>query len=74
MLFFVALRHLRTARASTRYSIAPLAGATTAVTLDAPLTWQFGIAGVLTATGVWPHLTERHEYEHTHESKDGPEG
>ncbi len=65
MLFIVALRHLRTARASAYYSIAPFAGATTAVTLDAPVTWQLGIAGVLMATGVWPHLTERHEHEHT---------
>jgi drug/metabolite transporter (DMT)-like permease len=74
VLFIVALRHLRTARASAYYSIAPFAGATTAVTLDAPVTWQLGIAGVLMATGVWPHLTERHEHEHTYQSQDGPEG
>ncbi len=74
MLFIVPPRHLRTASASAHYSIAPFAAATTAVTLDAPLAWQLGIAGVLMATGVWPHLTERHEHEHTHESQDGPEG
>ena len=56
------------------WQIAPFAGATTAVTLDAPVTWQLGIAGVLMATGVWPHLTERHEHEHTYQSQDGPEG
>lgn len=68
VLFIVALRHVGTARAGAYYSIAPFIGAAIAVTLGAPATWQLGVAGVLMAVGVWLHLTERHEHEHTHEA------
>ncbi len=68
VLFIVALRHVGTARAGAYYSIAPFIGAAIAVTLGAPATWQLGVAGVLMAAGVWLHLTERHEHEHTHEA------
>ena len=66
VLFIVALRHVGTARAGAYNSVAPFVGASIAVVLGAPLTWQLGVAAVLMAVGVWLHLTERHEHVHTH--------
>jgi hypothetical protein len=34
--------------------------------LGEPVTWPLILAGLLMADGVWLHLTERHEHEHTH--------
>jgi len=68
VLFILALRDLGTARAGAYYSIAPFVGAAIAVALGTPLTWQRGVAAVLMGVGVWLHLTERHEHEHTHEA------
>jgi len=67
VLFIVALRHVGTARAGAYFSIAPFFGAILAVALGEPLTPPLIIAGALMAIGVWLHLTERHEHEHTHE-------
>lgn len=65
-LFVVALRSLGTARTGAYFSLAPFVGAALAVILGAPLTFTLGVAGLLMASGVWLHLTERHEHRHHH--------
>jgi drug/metabolite transporter (DMT)-like permease len=67
-LFVFALRHLGTARTGAYFSVAPFSGATLAVAAGEPLTATLLIAGTLMAIGVWLHLTERHDHEHTHEA------
>jgi drug/metabolite transporter (DMT)-like permease len=66
-LFVVGLRHLGTARTGAYFSVAPFIGALLAVLMGDPVTPQLTVAGALMASGVWLHLTERHEHEHTHE-------
>lgn len=68
VLFIVAMRHVGTARAGAYFSIAPFFGALLAVVLGDALTLPLVAAAVLMALGVWLHLTERHEHEHTHEA------
>jgi drug/metabolite transporter (DMT)-like permease len=66
-LFVIALRYLGTARTLAYFSIAPFVGALLAVAfLSEPVTMPLLCAGVLMMTGLWLHLTERHEHEHTH--------
>jgi drug/metabolite transporter (DMT)-like permease len=68
VLFIFALRGLGTARTSAYFATAPFFGALAAVvTLGEPTTIWLPVAGVLMATGVWLHLTERHEHAHFHE-------
>lgn len=66
VLFIVAMRNVGTARAGAYFSVAPFFGAALAVALGAPITVALVIAAVLMGLGVWLHLTERHEHEHTH--------
>jgi drug/metabolite transporter (DMT)-like permease len=67
--FVLALRLLGTARTGAYFSTAPFVGAIAgAVALREPLTWQAFLAAALMGTGVWLHLTERHEHEHQHET------
>ena len=66
MLFIIAMRHVGTARAGAYFSIAPFFGAVLAVALGDPITIPLLVAGLLMALGVWLHITERHEHEHTH--------
>lgn len=66
VLFIVALRHVGTARAGAYFSIAPFFGALLALALGEPVTVPLLVAGALMALGVWLHLSERHEHEHTH--------
>jgi drug/metabolite transporter (DMT)-like permease len=67
-LFVVALRHLGTARTGAYFSTAPFLGSVAAiVVLGESITAQLVIASIFMATGVWLHLTERHEHEHVHE-------
>lgn len=68
VLFIVAMRHVGTARAGAYFSVAPFFGAVLAILLGEPVTVALVIAAVLMALGVWLHLTERHEHEHTHEA------
>ena len=69
VLFVLALRLLGTARTGAYFSTAPFVGAVaSALALHEPLTWQVSLAAVLMATGVWLHLTERHDHEHQHEA------
>jgi drug/metabolite transporter (DMT)-like permease len=68
VLFIVAMRHVGTARAGAYFSIAPFFGAVLALALGEAVTTPLVIAALLMALGVWLHLTERHEHEHTHEA------
>ncbi|MGH6933368.1 MAG: DMT family transporter [Dongiaceae bacterium] len=67
VLFVLALRQLGAARAGAYYATAPFFGAAVAIVAlgDNPSV-QFLAAGLLMGTGVWLHLTERHEHEHAH--------
>jgi len=67
VLFVVALRGLGSARTAAYFSTAPFVGAAIAIgALQEPVTAGFWLATALMATGVWLHLTERHDHEHTH--------
>jgi len=70
VLFVIGLRHLGTARTGAYFSIAPFCGAVLAIPLlGEEVSARFAVAATLMATGVWLHLTERHEHEHLHEAK-----
>jgi drug/metabolite transporter (DMT)-like permease len=67
VLFVLALRDLGTARTGAYFSVAPFFGAALSFLLQGdPITWQLVVAGLLMGTGVWLHLTERHEHRHAH--------
>jgi len=67
VLFIGALRHLGAARTGAYFSTAPFLGAVAAVVvLGEPLSLRLIASAALMATGVWLHLTERHEHEHEH--------
>jgi drug/metabolite transporter (DMT)-like permease len=65
-LFVVALRHLGTARTGAYFSVAPFIGAIIAVALGEPVTGSLIAAGMLMGFGVWLHVSEHHEHQHTH--------
>ncbi len=67
-LFVVGLRHLGTARTGAYFSVAPFFGAIIALGSGESVTLRIAMAGILMATGIWLHLTERHEHRHAHES------
>lgn len=68
VLFIISLRHLGTARTGAYFSVAPFFGAALALALlgESTTLW-FWVAAALMATGVWLHVSERHEHEHVHE-------
>jgi drug/metabolite transporter (DMT)-like permease len=68
VLFIIAMRHVGTARAGAYFSIAPFFGAVLALVLGEVVTIPLVIAAALMAFGVWLHLTERHDHEHTHDA------
>lgn len=69
VLFVLALRGLGAARTGAYFSTAPFIGAAFAVGVFNEATGTgFWIAAALMGTGVWLHLTERHEHRHTHEA------
>lgn len=71
VLFVLALRGLGAARTGAYFSTAPFIGAAIAIALFAePATPMFWVAAGLMATGVWLHLTERHEHQHTHDPQE----
>jgi len=71
VLYVLALRDLGTARASAYFSVAPFFGAALAVVLQGDaVTIQLIAAGVLMATGVWLHVTERHGHLHAHQHEE----
>jgi drug/metabolite transporter (DMT)-like permease len=68
VLFVLALRQIGTARTGAYFSLAPFVGAAVSLLLlREPVSLPFLAAAVLMGTGVWLHLTERHEHEHHHE-------
>jgi len=74
VLFVVALRDLGTARTSAYFSVAPFFGAALALLLGDTVTWQFVIACMFMAMGVWLHVTERHAHLHAHELQEHTHG
>ena len=71
VLFVRALRSLGTARTGAYFSTAPFVGAIASLIVfrERP-TLLLLSAAALMASGVWLHLTERHEHEHAHEAMD----
>ena len=68
VLFVLALRGLGTARTGAYFSTAPFIGAAVALAFPGEAAdAAFWLAAGLMGTGVWLHLTERHEHEHVHE-------
>lgn len=65
-LFVIGLRHLGTARTGAYFSVAPFFGAILAIVLGDSITLPLIITGILMATGIWLHLSERHEHLHEH--------
>lgn len=66
--FVFALRNIGTSRTSAYFSSAPFIGAILSVAfLSEPFTFQLLVASICMAIGVWIHLAERHDHEHTHE-------
>lgn len=73
VLFVLALRGLGAARSGAYFSTAPFIGAAVAMVLLGESTSPaFWLAAALMGVGVWLHLTERHEHEHTHEASGQP--
>ena len=69
VLFVLALRGLGSARTGAYFSTAPFIGAAIAIAaFGEHASWIFWLAAGLMASGVWLHLTERHEHLHTHEA------
>lgn len=67
VLFVLALRHLGAARTGAYFSTAPFIGGSIAIMLlGDPVTGEFLAAAVLMASGVYLHITERHEHLHEH--------
>lgn len=67
-LFVLALRNLGTARTGAYFSVAPLFGVLLAFLWWPQWPhWTFWAATLLMAWGVWLHLSERHDHQHTHE-------
>ncbi|HEX7589704.1 MAG TPA: DMT family transporter [Demequinaceae bacterium] len=66
VLFIVALRKVGTARAGAYFAVAPFFGALVAFALGDAVTFPLAAAGLLMATGVWLHVTERHDHLHWH--------
>jgi len=71
VLFVLALRHLGTARTGAYFSIAPFAGAVLSLVVfrQSP-TAALVTAALLMASGVWLHVSERHEHTHAHEAME----
>jgi drug/metabolite transporter (DMT)-like permease len=68
VLFIQALRHLGAARTGAYFSVAPFVGGLVGIILfREEVSLRFLAAAALMAWGVWLHLTERHEHDHTHE-------
>jgi len=66
--FVLALRYLGTARTAAYFSTSPFVGAVLAVLLlGDPVSSRLILAAVLMGSGVWLHVTEAHDHEHTHE-------
>ncbi len=68
VLFVVSLRDLGAARTGAYFSTAPFVGVALAIgVLGEPAGPAFWLAAALMGTGVWLHVSERHEHAHAHE-------
>jgi drug/metabolite transporter (DMT)-like permease len=66
--YVFALRHVGSARTGAYFSLAPFLGAGVAIAgFREPLTTTFAIGAALMASGIWLHVTERHDHDHVHE-------
>lgn len=75
VLFVVSLRELGTARTGAYFSTAPFVGVTLGiVVLGEPAGTGFWAAAALMASGVWLHVSERHEHPHAHEAMEHEHG
>lgn len=64
-LFVLALRYLGTARTSAYFSTAPFIGAVLSLILfKDEITWKLAVAAALMGTGIFLHISDRHEHEH----------
>lgn len=70
VLFIVGMRHVGTARAGAYFSAAPFFGAVLAVVMGESVTVPLLVAGALMGVGIWLHLREEHQHEHTHDTLD----
>lgn len=69
VLFVLALRGLGTARTGAYFSTAPFIGAAIAILFFHETTSVlFWVTSSLMGLGVWLHLTEHHEHNHTHDA------
>lgn len=70
-MYLAAQRVLGSARTGSVFAVAPFLGALGAALLGEPLGGWLTLAGGLAmAVGVWLHLGEDHDHEHTHEALD----
>ncbi len=70
LLFILALRGLGTSRTGAYFSVAPFIGAAIAIVIfNESVNLLFWLALLFMAIGVWMHLTEIHEHEHTHDEE-----
>ena len=68
-LYLRAQRSLGAARTGSIFAVAPFVGAVVALALgEGEATAETAIAGVLLATGIALHLTEKHHHEHIHDA------
>jgi drug/metabolite transporter (DMT)-like permease len=75
VLFVLALRHLGAARAGAYFSTAPFLGSALALGLfHKPVTFPLVAAALLTAAGVYLHLSEHHDHNHAHAALDHEHG
>ena len=67
-LYLRAQRVLGAARTGSVFAVAPFLGVVAAAALGEPLGgWLTAAGGVVMAAGVWLHLGEDHDHEHTHD-------
>ncbi|HMV68348.1 MAG TPA: DMT family transporter, partial [Myxococcota bacterium] len=68
-LYLRAQRTLGAARTGSVFAVAPFLGVLAAMALGQPLGGAgVVLGGVLMALGLWVHLAEEHDHEHTHEA------
>ncbi len=68
LLILMALRHIGTSRTGAYFAVAPFVGAALSVVVfGESVSLNLIAGGLIMAAGVWLHLSEVHEHEHTHE-------
>ncbi len=68
-LYLRAQKLIGAARTASVFAAAPFAGVVVAFALGSPWPgWQLPLAAALVLTGLWLHISERHEHAHQHDS------